>query len=127
MPRCPWFFSQSNSPSTWRPKPGIPSALPRLTRGSLLRLLANQAHILSSLRNLIGNDSIVFYTLALRPETLWETPLRECIDFCETRQWVLLELRFWLEDRWQITGPATRDGTVILPRTHTDRWAITDY
>jgi hypothetical protein len=105
----------------------VQSALPRLTRQSALRLLSEQALVLGELRNRLGDDTKVFFILAARPETQWETFLRNCIADCANNKWILLEITFILDGLWQSTGPDLYNGKIIIPTTPFDGWLITDF
>jgi hypothetical protein len=60
---------------------------------------------------------LVFYILAAHPEFVYEAALCNCVNHCVGRQEIILEIKYF-HSWWKITGPATRNDTIIvLPTT----------
>ncbi len=108
------------------------SRVPILTRQQARRLSGNQNTFLKDLtRHLGGNAAWVIYILADHPTVGYDAALRDCIVDLHNSQELIIAIKFFLDGRWQIAGPATTsdDELFVVPnaRIITDVWYVGDY
>jgi hypothetical protein len=74
----------------------------------------------------LGKDCNVFYLLAAHPDIVYKAALHDCVNLQE----VILEIKYWAVDWWEITGPATCNYIIIIsPIDHitTNVWDIANF
>ncbi len=106
-------------------------SIPRLTRQQACRLSGNQNTFLEDLTRHLGGNDWVIYILADQPTIGYDAAFHDCIVNLHNSQELIISIKFFLDGRWQIAGPATpRDNELIVvpnARKITDVWYIGDY
>jgi len=81
-------------------------------------------------RHLIG-DACVIYTLASQPTTDYRASFRDCKNESKNTHEIITSIKFFLDGRWQIAGPATTGRNIVFVSPNakeiTDIWHVGDY
>jgi hypothetical protein len=95
------------------------------------RLTANQDIILKDLQDRLHQDSLVTYIFAEHPAIAWDYAICDCVIDIQNSHQIFLRVNFFLDGRWQITGPTTTcdNKIIIVPNsiTTTDLWYVADF
>jgi hypothetical protein len=106
-------------------------SVPRLTRQQARRLSVNQNMFIEDLTRHLGGNDWVINILADQPTIGYNAAFRDCVVNLHNSQELIISIKFFLDGRWQIAGPATTrdDKLIVVPnaRKIINVWYVGDY